>query len=208
MTTLLIITGPQGSGNHLFSKIFALHPDVRGWSALLDEYWIGHDQEPFAECWTDPTKLKNIPWRETKFWVTSISCPYADHGVVTVPDYEAFINAVIELGVDVKVGIIGRDTNILYSQQQRVRDRISLGDFTEPLKFLGAQSLYFLSQELVYLYREYYLKSLSEVIDFPIRWYDSRLAEILKNDPNTKYFRPVEPQQLDVVVRKVSGLTE
>ena len=27
MPRLLIVTGPQGSGNHLFSKIFALHDE-------------------------------------------------------------------------------------------------------------------------------------------------------------------------------------
>lgn len=33
MTRLLIITGPQGSGNHLFSKCLAVHEDVQ-------EYWL------------------------------------------------------------------------------------------------------------------------------------------------------------------------
>jgi hypothetical protein len=46
MKKLLIITGPQGSGNHMWSKILALHPAVNGWSALLEEYWIPHDREP------------------------------------------------------------------------------------------------------------------------------------------------------------------
>ena len=31
MAKILIITGPQGSGNHLYSKIFAMHPLVNGW---------------------------------------------------------------------------------------------------------------------------------------------------------------------------------
>ena len=38
---LLIITGPQGSGNHLVSRLFSLHDDVGGWKELssmpLDE---------------------------------------------------------------------------------------------------------------------------------------------------------------------------
>jgi hypothetical protein len=58
MKTILILTGPQGSGNHMWSKIFALHPQVRGWQALLDQYWIGHDQEPWAQYWQDPAQLK------------------------------------------------------------------------------------------------------------------------------------------------------
>ena len=55
-SNLLIITGPQGSGNHLFSKLFNLHPDVYGWD--MEKYWVGHHTEPFSEYWTDPSKLK------------------------------------------------------------------------------------------------------------------------------------------------------
>ena len=39
MKTLAVLTGPQGSGNHLWSKIFSLHEDVFGWKSLLDNYW-------------------------------------------------------------------------------------------------------------------------------------------------------------------------
>ena len=64
---ILIITGPQGSGNHLFSKIFALSPEVQGWAALNEKYWIGHDQEPFAEYWHDPSLLENFKWERHLF---------------------------------------------------------------------------------------------------------------------------------------------
>ena len=48
--TLVILTGPQGSGNHLWSKILSLHADVFGWKSLLDNYWEAHRiSEPFAE---------------------------------------------------------------------------------------------------------------------------------------------------------------
>ena len=47
MKKMLILTGPQGSGNHMWSKIFALHPSVYGWQELVEEFWIGHDREPF-----------------------------------------------------------------------------------------------------------------------------------------------------------------
>ena len=51
MKTLAILTGPQGSGNHLWSKIFSLHEDVFGWKSLLDNYWEAHRySEPFAAC--------------------------------------------------------------------------------------------------------------------------------------------------------------
>ena len=72
---ILIITGPQGSGNHLFSKIFALSEQVHGWSALNQQYWIGHDQEPFARYWHDPVLLDQFNWSHD-YYVTSVSCPY------------------------------------------------------------------------------------------------------------------------------------
>ena len=54
MKKLLIVTGPQGSGNHLFSRLLSLHPAVEGWTEILDQYWVPSDQEPFAEYWVTP----------------------------------------------------------------------------------------------------------------------------------------------------------
>ena len=45
MPTMLILTGPQGAGNHLFSKVFAQHPSVYGWQDLTQEYWSRTWQE-------------------------------------------------------------------------------------------------------------------------------------------------------------------
>ena len=57
---LLILTGPQGAGNHLFSKIFAFHPMVNGW--VMNDYWEGHHHEPFAKYWDNPELLKDAEW--------------------------------------------------------------------------------------------------------------------------------------------------
>lgn len=70
MKNILILTGPQGSGNHMWSKIFALHPSVYGWQELVDEFWIGHDHEPFAQCWADHTQLDNFDWSKSDYYVT------------------------------------------------------------------------------------------------------------------------------------------
>ena len=102
MKQLLIITGPQGSGNHLFSKIFALHKDVYGWDKLLEHYWDPHDNEPFAQCWNDPTQLLEKDWSTHDYYVTSISCPYANKGVVSIPKYKEFIETLNKLGIEVK----------------------------------------------------------------------------------------------------------
>ena len=121
MKTLLILTGPQGSGNHMWSKIFALHPDVYGWHALLHEYWIGHDQEPFSAAWRNPDQLRNFDWSVSDYFVTSVSTPYMNNGERTVPDIVRFAATAMGQGIQVKIGIIGRDRNILQYQQTRVR---------------------------------------------------------------------------------------
>ena len=56
---LLIITGPQGSGNHLWSKMFSMHPNVVGWPMFRKE-WQGHHKEPFNEYWQQPEKLQEF----------------------------------------------------------------------------------------------------------------------------------------------------
>ena len=88
--TLIIATGPQGSGNHLFAKAFSATQDVKGWDSLKEKYWEGHDMEPFAECWKDPSLLKDFDWTQSKHFYTSISCPYFDDGVETIPNYKLF----------------------------------------------------------------------------------------------------------------------
>ena len=125
MPRLLILTGPQGSGNHLFSKIFAQHPEVNSWTALNDAVWVGHDQEPFAALWKDPDQVQEYNWASHEYHVTSISCPYRDHGVDAWPKYQEFIQAVKDQGVTVQIAIIGRDENILSFQEQRLRSRVT-----------------------------------------------------------------------------------
>jgi len=202
--TLLIITGPQGSGNHLWSKVFASTSSVYGWQALLDEYWIAHDQEPFAAAWHDPVKLLDIEFQQHA--VTSISCPYAYHGATAVPDYAAFVNQARGLGYDVKIAIIGRDQNVLQHQQTRVRGAASTDHFRHWLPWLCLQDPVFLSTELLYLYGIDYLRTLRQQLTFPIEIEQTQLDEILKQDPNSKYFAAAKEQPLDQYVRTVSGL--
>lgn len=204
MKTLLIITGPQGSGNHLFSKIFAHHPDVFGWDDLTTQYWVPHDKEPFAEAWNDPSLLKDITFGN--YAVTSISCPYAFHGTTVEPKYQQFIDAAIALGYLIKVAIIGRDQNILKMQQERVRRTFSLPKFTANLEFLQQFDPVFLSTELLYLYKEKYVASISKLLEFPISPDTSYINSVLEKDANSKYFIEIEDQPLDAIVRNVSGI--
>jgi hypothetical protein len=201
MKTLLILTGPQGSGNHLWSKIFALHPQVSGWSALLDQYWIGHDQEPFADAWRDPAQLAYHNWRPD-WHVTSMSVPYMENGTPTVPNFKGFVQGVQNLGHRVKFAVLGRDRNIVEMQQARVRGAPSLA--TALAEFSQLAAPVFLSYELLHLYGRKYLETVSQQLAFPIAVDDYRLKDILAEDTNAKYFVPVAHHATDDLARHAS----
>jgi hypothetical protein len=203
MKKLLIFTGPQGSGNHLWSKIFALHPKVVGWNALLNNYWIPHDQEPFAEYWKNPEQLKNYNWSQQDYYVTSISCPYIDDTRWAVPNIVEFAQSAKACGLQVQIAIIGRDQNILGFQETRVRGRSTFEIAQEEYKKLEEWNPVYLSYELLHLYQGMYLKQISKILEFPISYTDSRLTEILKDDTNQKYIQPVESHWTDKLMKTV-----
>lgn len=195
---MLILTGPQGAGNHLWSKIFSLHPEVYGWKSLLDNYWEAHRySEPFAKCWRDHSLLKSFDWTQREHYFTSISCPLGIVGStvnpIWIPDVEGFAQAVLDCGIDVGIAVIGRDQTILNYQQNRIRTQSTLPLMLEQLDKLWSPT--FLSYELLYLYRQDYLKSLD--IGIPIAWNDPRINEILAEDANTKYIHNIEYNPLD-----------
>jgi hypothetical protein len=202
MKTLLILTGPQGSGNHMWSKIFALHPQVAGWSALLDTYWIGHDQEPLADCWQDPSQLSRRNWGTYNYYVTSVSVPYINNGIATTPDFKAFIKQSQSVGLNVKIAVLGRDRNIVEMQQQRVREGITLSQALA--EFAQFAQPVFLSYELLHLYQEQYLRQLSQQLAFPIAWADARVKEIIQEDTNAKYFSAVDHHPTDDLAKQTS----
>jgi hypothetical protein len=203
MKKLLIFTGPQGSGNHLWSKIFALHPEVAGWAALLDTYWIPHDQEPFAECWRDPGLLKNYDWSQRDYYVTSISCPYIDDTRWAVPDIQSFATQAMGCGLEVQLAIIGRDQNIIGFQEARVRGRSTFSIALEQYEKLTEWNPVYLSYELLHLYQSSYLGQISKTLDFPIAYNDARLTEILRDDTNQKYIHPVDHHWTDKLMKTV-----
>jgi hypothetical protein len=203
MKKLLILSGPQGSGNHVWSKIFALHPTVFGWQALLDEYWIGHDREPFSDCWRDPQKLRQFDWTQKDFYVTSISVPYVEQGIPTVPDIAAFKNICQELGIITELIAIGRDRNVLSYQETRVRGEPTYKNALESYKMLGPS--YYLSYELLQLYRQQYLITCSRHLDFPIALDDPRIESIINEDANQKYFQPIDSHWVDELVKKAAA---
>lgn len=203
MKRLLIFTGPQGSGNHLWSKIFALHPEVAGWSQLLETYWIPHDQEPFAAYWRDPSQLKDFDWNQRDYYVTSISCPYIDDTRWAVPDIVSFAEQAQSRGLDVQIAIIGRDRNILGFQETRVRGRSTFEIAKEQYQKLESWNPVYLSYELLHLYQGSYLQQISTLLKFPIAHDDPRLEEILRDDTNQKYIHPIDHHWTDRLMKTV-----
>jgi len=201
MTRLLIITGPQGSGNHLFSKCLAVHEDVYGWKSLLNTYWEGHHHEPFADAWEDPELLHEFNWSQSQYFVTSVSCPYFKNKQAVVPNYEKFIETAKQYVDQIDVAIIGRDQTILEYQQLRVRKEHTTEIALNSFKWLfNNQQCSFLSQELLALYKIDYLRQVSKQLDWPIAYLD--VDEILTNDANKKYIKDVQEYWLDDEVHK------
>ena len=205
---LTIMTGPQGSGNHLFSKVLGQNPNIWCWPSLQEKYWEGHDMEPFAEYWKNPHKLNEFDWSQSNYFVTSISCPYFDDGVETVPNYHEFIMFAKE-HADIQVLVVGRDQNILKYQQHRVRDKYTTPMFLEQLdEVIYHYNTIFASQELLYLYKLHYLQQLEKDLGlspWEITQTDDNLKEILKTDANEKYIKETESNWLDDSIRLASS---
>ena len=198
MAKMLILTGPQGAGNHLWSKVLSLHPKVYGWKTLLENYWEAHRfAEPFAQHWRDHSLLESFDWSQSEYYFTSISLPLGiiDHDVnpIWMPDVQGFAATVLSCGVEVEIAVVGRDQTILNNQQTRIRTQSTLPMFLEQLPKIWNPT--FLSYELLYLYKQDYLKSLK--LNIPVAWDDPSIATILENDSNLKYIHYVDEYILD-----------
>lgn len=194
MKQMLILIGPQGSGNHMWSKIFSSHDEVYGWKSLLENYWEAHRfSEPFCKEWREHSLLKHFDWSTHNYFFTSISCPLgipnSTENPLWVPDVVGFRKTVEELGINTKVAVIGRDQNILKYQQDRVRTESTLPIFMEALQQI--EDPIFLSYELLYLYKDTYLKSIN--VNIPVDINISQIDVILQNDANSRYVVPAGP---------------
>ena len=96
MKNLIIAAGPQGSGNHLYAKLFGSNPKVFAWENLQDKYWEGHDMEPFADCWENPKLLLDFDISEYDYYYTSMGCPYVFDGETRIPNFAEFHNYAIK----------------------------------------------------------------------------------------------------------------
>lgn len=201
MANILVISGPQGTGNHVFSKVLSMHSNVHGWDQLLREYWINHDNAPFKDIWNTPENIDNYDWTEHENYVLSVSGPYVDKNKDGVrhtkyPDYSEVLRRLNEKG-NLQVGIIGRDQNITAQNQLRKRGVESLHNYLNKIEDIMEYRHTFLSVELLYMFRHQYVKSLDSVLDIPVDYTNERLHYILNKDPNAKYVHYVENSWLD-----------
>ena len=202
MANILVISGPQGTGNHVFSKVLSMHSDVHGWDQLLREYWINHDNAPYKDIWNTPENIDTYDWTEHENYVLSVSGPYVDKSTTTnerntkYPDYKEVFKRLNDKG-KLQVGIIGRDQNITAQNQLRKRGVESFHNFLNKIEDMTLYRHTFLSVELLYMFKHQYVKSLDSVLDIPVDYNNQSLHYILNKDPNAKYVHYVEHSWLD-----------
>jgi hypothetical protein len=200
MKRLLIITGPQGSGNHLFSRILSTDPQVGGWKELLKQYWVPSDEEPFAKFWVNPDELTTAHFEGYDYWIANVSCPFFYDGVRHVPKILEVAEQARALGIDVQIAIIVRDQNINSEQQQRVRNEVTLPiaqNYYYNVLLTSEFPVNFLDNEALFLHSKHYLKWVSKLLNFPIDYTNPNIFKFITEDPNAKYVKYVEEYWLD-----------
>ena len=203
MKKLLIVTGPQGSGNHLFSRLLSLHPAVEGWTEMLDQYWVPSDQEPFAEYWVTHELITQEVFDNKDFYFANVSCPFFFDGVRNIPKILEVAERARSFGVEVEIAIVVRDQNINQLQQLRVRNEhttpIAQKYYYETL-LPSSFPVHFLDHEAFFLHTTHYLKWVSRVLNFPIAYDNPDIMKFITEDANHKYVRAIDTHWLDDVI--------
>lgn len=198
---LLIITGPQGSGNHLFSRIFSQHIDVKGWEKLKKQYWVPSDEETFAEYWVYPEKLTDHIFNGKSYFLANVSAPFFYDGVRCLPKIKEVAEKTQSLGIEVIIGIVTRDSQINRQQQERVGGEATLDSALKYYKdnLLDNFNCFFISNETFFSWKEQYIEYLGKLIDFPVD--TSRSNQFIQQNPNSKYIQKIDNHWLDDVIR-------
>jgi hypothetical protein len=189
---VILLTGPHGSGNHLWSKVFTTWADK--------EYWVGHKDEPHSNLWEDMDS-----WRTHKFsgdTVISISVPYAVRGNTKFPDITGWKEIMVNRDIDHKICVTTRDGYINFLQNERVRPENNYKEAVEYIKGLEVDC--YLSTETLLQYQWKYIEQISKQLDFPVPYKTIDFTQSF----NEKYVHYVETFHLDDTVRRVSGIKE
>lgn len=198
---LLIVTGPQGSGNHVFSRIFSQHPEVQGWESLRHQYWVPSDQESFAEFWVNPQRLTADHFAHNQYFLANVSVPFFYDGVRHMPRINEVAARAVEFGVEVVIAIVTRDHNINTVQQQRVGQDVTLWRAMDYYQqhVLGHFECHIVSHECFFLWRQHYIKYLGQILRFPVLAETSN--EFIESAPNGKYVHSIDHHWLDDEIR-------
>jgi hypothetical protein len=197
---LLIVTGPQGSGNHLFSRLLSLHPEVSGWEELKHKYWVPSDLEPFADYWVNPEFLSADKFSEKQYHLANVSCPFMYDGVRYVPKILEVAKRASYMGIFVQIAIIVRDKNINEEQQRRVRGQVTTPiaqDYYYNTLLKSDFPVHFLDHEAFFLHKQHYLKWVSKILNFPVETDLEKINRFIDKDANHKYVKYVEEYWLD-----------
>ena len=190
--------GPQGAGNHLFSKVFVGSPRIGGWKALTGTYWKGHHTEPFADVWAGHRKLTADMFLGYDFWVTSCSIPFICNGDPAIPNVNDIVNQAQALDVEVELAVITRDTTILELQQTRVRGESTIADFYNVVDSLNS-NYHIFSHESLILLKQGYVNYITQLVGFPSIALD---PTIIQDNANAKYIQHIDSYWLDAEVQK------
>jgi hypothetical protein len=200
MRKLLILIGPQGSGNHIFSRIFSVHPEVHGWKELQDYYWLKHHREPFNESFIYPDLLTEDQFEGYEYISAGISYPSNFDGIRYQPKILEFATKADSWGIAVTIAVICRDETIVRAQQTRLRNsetidelKTYVSDVLLPSKF----PVHFISLETFFCHKQEYLQYLSKVLDFPIDYTNPNVLKFITESPNKKYITPISDHWLD-----------
>ena len=189
---VILLTGPQGSGNHLWSKVFTTWADK--------EYWVGHKDEPHSGLWENMDSWREFPFLSDT--VISISIPYAVRGDTTFPDIKLWKQIMIDRDIDHKICAFTRDENINFLQNKRVRPENNYYKAVEYIKTLDVDC--FLSTETLMLYQWKYVEQVCRHLQFSIDKKDVDFSQSF----NEKYVKYVQEFDLDKKVWEVSGIKE
>jgi hypothetical protein len=205
---LLMMMGPQGSGNHIFSRMFSLHPEVYGWKDLQEHYWIRHQREPFAEFYIFPHLLTQEVFDKNydgwQYYFANISYPFGMYAVRYEPKILEFCQRFVSFGFEVKIVVIVRDDIINRLQQQRLRKKETIDSMKKYLDEVLLPSefpVHFVSLESFFSYKQTYLKYLSKILEFPIDFDNPEILKFIDESPNKKYIVPADSHPVDSLSR-------
>jgi len=196
---LIITLGPQGSGNHIFARIFSMHPEVFGWKGLANRYFLRHGYEPFVEFFLYPQLMTAEVFDNYNYFVSNCSFPVNFQGVRHEPKVLEFAQRAKQFGIDIEIVVITRDEDIIRAQQTRTRKIPTVDSakqYIEEILIPSEFPVHFVSLESFFSYKINYLKYLSKILNFPIEL-STEVLKFIEDSPNKKYITPINEYWLD-----------